>query len=688
MVSVCTYCGVGCEIEGVVEGGELKRILPVKGGASSRGQLCVKGKYGFHFLKERLKGHLVKERYLKRVYPKLPKNLQRKVANLPRYDREFLSIPLETALQLGGWQLRKLIKEFGPAGIAGIGGARTNLESGWIFQKLIREVIGSPNIDNCARVCHAPSLKGLKRTIGEGASSLSFDDLFEAEVIFVIGSNTTVAHPIVASRIIEQKRRGAKLIVVDVREIELMKFADISVILPLETNLLFLNSLAREVVERGLYNRHFLEERVANFEEYRGQLLGEPDPRDPFQKGGFGEVVAQIREIAPLLKRRTAFLWGLGITEQIDGSDSVSAIANLAMLTGNFRRGAGVMPLRGQNNVQGVCDVGCLPYYLPDYRPPEVEGLKTPEVFEGILEGKIGGIINLGEELLQIHGHQRKVRKGLEKLPFLIVLEVMETPTARAGDLVFGVKSGYEKWGVYVNAERRLHLATPLVQSELPDDWEVLAGLARELGVEWGFKTTQQVLEEGVAREVTRFAGATYNRLNGERGLQWPIALDGTDTRTLHLTEFRTPDRLGHLYFVQWRPRGELVDRILEKGERESPRRKWYLTTGRDIAHYNNRAQTGCSPQLNRRYPEELLFANPIHRLELGEWVRLKSKYGESGVLRVKYTEKIRPYLLYTTFHYPESRINFLFGDEGDLETKTTRFKALVVEPIPVQEGS
>jgi formate dehydrogenase major subunit len=688
MVSVCTYCGVGCEIEVEVENNKIQKISHFPGGVSNGGGICVKGRYGFKFLEKRLPTHLAKMEYIDKIAPQLPFPLQVRLANLTPYDHRFYQIPFTLAVDLTSWQLGKIVEEMGGEAVAGIGGARTNLESGWLFQKFIREVIGSPNVDNCARVCHAPSLKGLKRTIGEGASSLPFDALFQSEVIFVIGSNTTHAHPMVAKRIIEATRRGAKLIVVDVREIELMKFADISVILPFETNLLFLNSLAREILEKGLEDREFIARRTGNFSQFKTQLLSSPDGKESFRRGGFGKVADAIEKIAPLLTRKTAFLWGLGVTEHLDGSDAVSAIANLALLSGNFGEGAGVMPLRGQNNVQGACDVGCLPYYLPDYQPPEKEGLKTPQIFDAILEGKIGAVVNMGEDLLQIHPNQNKVAKAIEKLPFLVVLEVMESRIVEKADIVFAVKSGYEKEGVYVNAERRLHLTQPLVTSHLPDDWEVIQKIAQKMGGEFNFASTREVLEEGIAREVGRFAGARYARLKNGKSLQWPIAPSGEDTPILHREKFSTPDGLGYFHFAQWEPRGELQWHLTKgknpTGDISPP---WYLTTGRDISQYNNGSQTDPAPQLHRKYPEDVLLVNPIHRPQLGERVQLKSQFGVSAPLKVRYTSKIRPYTLYTTFHFAQSRVNFLFGDEADRHTLTARFKSVEVEVIPNKKG-
>jgi len=677
MISVCTYCGVGCEIEAEIENNKIKKIKPVKSGISSGGELCIKGRYGYEFLDKRINKHLVSYEFIKKNGDDMPFELQVRLANLMEYDEKFYEAPFSLAVDLAAWKIKEIISKYGGRSIAAIGGARTNIESAYLFQRFARKILKTPHIDNCARVCHSPSLSGLKMSIGEGASSVDFDSLFDAEVIFVIGSNTTQAHPMVANRIIKAKRRGAKLIVVDVREIPLMKFADIKVILPLESNLLFLNALAREFIERGYLNEEFIKNRCVKFEEYKENILKHNCHKDFFLKlPGFEHIKTQIEEIAKLLKNKTIFTWGLGVTEHIDGTESVNAISNLAMLGGHFAKGAGVLPLRGQNNVQGACDVGCLPYYLPDYiRPDEGNvGLMTPEIIEHILKGKIKAVLNMGEDILHIHPNQNKIHKAFEELEFLMVMEVMRNEITEKADIVFGVKSAYEKEGVYINAERRLHLSFPLVKSTLPDDWEVIQAIEKRIKGEFNFNSTEAVFEE-CKKEVSRFKGATYERLT-KKPLQWPIKENGNDSPVLHLEKFSTPDGKGHFHYHKYHLRGEVKDLLEGK-------KRWYLNTGRALPQYNNAAQTKISEKLTKRYDDDIILVNEIHK-SLGEYIKLKSRYGESEILRVKYTKSVRPYTLFTTFHFAKNKINFLFGDEADHKVKTSRFKALEVEVIPV----
>ncbi|WP_035907181.1 MULTISPECIES: molybdopterin oxidoreductase family protein [unclassified Lebetimonas] len=677
MKSVCTYCGVGCEIDAKIQDNKIVKINPVKDGISSGGELCIKGKYGFEFLNNRINKHLISYKFIENNADNMPLELQVRLANLKEFDENFYEAPLSLAVDITAWKLKEIIKNFSSHSVACIGGARTSVESAWMFQKFAREVIKTPHIDNCARVCHAPSLSGLKMSIGEGASSVDYDAIFDAEVIFIIGSNTTVAHPMVASRIIKAKKRGAKIIVVDVREIPIMKFADVKVILPLESNLLFLNAIAKELIENNLTDIDFIKKRCVKFEGYKELLFHDKYDKHFFKKlKGFEQVKEQIEEIAKLITKKTIFTWGLGVTEHIDGTEAVNAISNLAMLTGNIgKKGAGVLPLRGQNNVQGACDVGCLPYYGPDYAIPEKIGEMTPDIIEEMLKGKIKAIINMGEDILHIHPNQNKINKAFENLDFLAVLEVMASVITKKADIVFGVKSAYEKVGVYINAERRLHLSNPLIKSDMPDDWEVLQAISEKLGKRFNFNSSEEVFNE-VKKEVKRFEGATYERLE-KKPLQWPVTKDGKDSPILHTKTFSTPDGKGHFHYHKYHLRGEVKD-ILEN------KKRWWLNTGRALAQYNNAAQTRYSEKLTKKYDDDVLLVNPVHKNEISNTVKLKSHYGESGHLKVKFTNSLRPYTLFTTFHFAKNKINYLFGDEHDHKVKTPNFKAVEVEIINV----
>jgi len=675
--SVCTYCGVGCDIAAHVENNEVLKITAREYGKVSQGKLCIKGKEGYRFLTsdKRLRAHLVKKEFLDANRELFDSVLDKKEFGSLREG--YYEVDIHTATKLAALKLQSLKELHGGDSIACIGGARTSCESGYAFQKFCRETLGSPHIDNCARVCHSPSLAGLKKTVGEGAATNPFDDILEAEFLLVIGSNTTEAHPIVANRILKAVQKGVSLAVADVREIQLSKKANYRLTLPPEANLLFLNMLSHTIISEKLYNKSFIEKRTSGWREYKERILKDPFANpDIFKKmPGYESLVIALKETARIYaKSRSMILWGLGVTEHIDGSKAVSAIANLALMTGNIGKvGAGLMPLRGQNNVQGACDVGCLPYFAPNYSKPDVEGLKTPDVIDAIESGKIKAIVNMGEDLTHIHSNLNKVAAAIEELEFLAVLEVVEASMTKKADIVFAVKSAYEKSGVYVNAERRLHLSKPLINSDLPDDWEVLTLISNLLGAKWDYTNSESVWNE-TREAVNRFAGASYERLSKNNdGLQWPISEE--ETPRLHIGSFRTEDGLGRFAYEAYEKRG-FVAALLD-GQKP----KLTLTTGRVIAHYNNARQTRLSPKLLSAYPEDVVLISheDAKGLDLSKPVVLKSIYGESAPLRLKESKGIKKGTLFATFHFEESFINRLFGDESDSATKTPRFKAVEV---------
>ena len=678
MQSVCGYCGVGCEIEAVVQNNKIKKILPVKNGLSSNGSLCVKGSLGFDFAQSenRLRTNLISYKFIEKNAPNMPFELQVRIATLKEYDDKFYEGSLELITKIAAWKLKEISENYGRKSIMGIGGARTSLENAWLFQKFIRESLNSPNIDNCARVCHSPSLSGLMMSIGEGASSVSFDHIFDSELLFVIGSNTTEAHPIVANRIKKAKKKGIKIVVVDVRETNIMKLADIKVILPFESNLLFLNSIAKEMIENDFVDSEFISTRCKEYEEYKSSIFKTPNDKKLFQElKGYENVSSQIEDIAKLIfHNKTLFLWGLGITEHLDGTNSVNAISNLGLISGNFGKiGTGVLPLRGQNNVQGCCDVGCLPYYAPDYQKPKEIGLMTPDSVDEMINGNIKAVLNMGEDLTHIHSDLNKFHKAIKNLELIMVQELFLSDIAMKADIVFGVKSSYEKYGVYVNAERRLHLSTPIIKNDLPDDWEVIQKIENEISNNFHYESSEEIFEK-LCQEVKRYEGANYERLK-DKPLQWPIDLNGVDSPLLHKDNFSTPDGYAHFNFREYSRRG-MVKSILNNNK------KWYLTTGRSLYHYNNSAQTSQTLMLLKKQSEDILLINEIHKDDIKDKIILKSAYGESEKLNVKFTNRVKPYTIYTTFHFAKSKINYLFGAEGDEQVKTTRFKSVEVEVI------
>jgi formate dehydrogenase major subunit len=353
-------------------------------------------------------------------------------------------------------------------------------------------------------------------------------------------------------------------------------------------------------------------------------------------------------------------------------------LCNLAILTGNIgKSGAGLIPLRGQNNVQGTCDMGCLPYYNPDYEQPLIEGLKTPDMIEAMQRGEIKALFNMGEDIAHVHPNQNKIQEALKNLELVVVNELFDNEITKFGDVVFGVKSSYEKSGVYVNAERRLHLSKPLVDSDLPDDWEVLQGIDNYLSESFNYKSSDDIWQEVTKMVPKRYSGATREKLiqNRRDGLQWPIKDE--QTPILHIEDFRTKDGLATLRYKKYFLRG-MVKELLQKDGFD----EFYLTTGRILAQYNNATQTKRSKKLQDRASEDIVLVSyEDEELVRGkEYIRLVSKYGRSNLLRFKLSKSIKRGTLYVSFHHAISHINYLFGDESDELTKTALLKSIKVK--------
>jgi len=683
--SVCTYCGVGCDITGVVENNKIVKIYAQKDGVVSQGKLCIKGKYGFDFVtaEDRLREPRIKKSFLEKN-PDIAAFLDGKTKNL---DHEHVTCDLESATSVIAMKLGQIKQKYGGESFCAIGGARTSCEGAYTFQKFCRETMDSGHIDNCARVCHSPSLKGMRATIGEGAATNPYNDIYETEFMVVIGSNTIEAHPIVANRIVDMAKNHNNLAVIDVRETKLAKLAKHNCVIPYEANLLILNMMAFIIIDEELYDEGFIKNRTSGFEAFKEKILSDPyaNPKFFAQIEGYEYLAKMIPNIArEYAVKKSMIFWGLGITEHIDGSYAVMAITHLALMTGNIgKTGAGLMPLRGQNNVQGACDMGCLPYFAPDYQLPKVEGLMTPQLIDAMLDGKIKALYNMGEDISHIHPNSNKIEKALGNLEFIAVQELFMTDIAKRADIVIGVKSAYEKTGVYINAMRRLHLSQPLVQSDLPDDWEVLTMVDNKLGGSFHFQSSEDVWNEVREAAPRRFSGAAYHRLarHRKRGMQWPVHYE--DTPVLHLLDFRTEDGLGIYVYRQYELRG-MIQEILEKKFYNDSLDGYYLTTGRTLAHYNNAAQTKRCESLNSKYDADVLLAPLDDEGKFGEFVILKTLHGETAPLAVRYTDKVREKTLFCTFHHSGSKINAIFGDECDELIMTARFKSLRVSVVPV----
>lgn len=679
--TVCTYCGVGCDIVGHVEDNKIQKISASKDGLVSEGKLCIKGKYGYDFVTSdnRIKTPLIRKSFLEKN-PKIKDHIKSKLIDK---DDIWYEADVDTATTAASIKLLEIKEKYGRHSFCAIGGARTSCESSYLFQKFTRHTMNSPHVDNCARVCHSPSLKGMRMTMGEGAATNPYNDIYETEFMIVIGSNTTEAHPIVANRIVDVAQKHNNLAVLDVRDIKLAKFAKYNAVIPHEANLLVLNMMAYVIIEEELYNKEFIKKRTKWFDEYKEKILNDPyaNPDYFLQLKGYEYLAKMIPNIArEYAVKRSMIFWGLGITEHTDGSYAVVAITHLALITGNVgKTGAGLMPLRGQNNVQGACDMGCLPYFDPDYQTPKEIGLMTPELVDEMNAGNIKALLNMGEDITHIHPNLNKIDSAMEKLELIMVQDIMMNDIAHRADIVVGVKSAYEKTGVYVNAMRRLHLSQPLVKTDLPDDWEVIQMLDNKVGGEYNYKDSSQIWDEVREVALRRFSGASYQRLerHRKRGLQWPVYIE--DTPVLHLLDFRTEDGLGQFHYHQYEPRG-MVQEMLEDNLTG-----YHLTTGRTLAHYNNAAQTKESHKLNKRYDEDILLVCEDDKADFpSEQVILKTEFGQTNPLTIKFTKHVKPKTLFSTFHHAKSRVNAIFGDKRDELIQTAAFKSIKVEVIPV----
>ncbi|MFW9619837.1 MAG: molybdopterin oxidoreductase family protein [Sulfurospirillum sp.] len=679
--SVCTYCGVGCDIAANVKDNKIHSIFAHPEGVVSEGNLCVKGKYGYEFVDapDRLRIPRIRKSFL----AKNPAIQAQIASTLVDLDETWVETTLDGATTAAAMKLQEIQSTYGRTSVCSIGGARTSCESSYLLQKFTRHTLNSPHVDNCARICHSPSLKGMRTTIGEGAATNPYNDIYNAEFMIVFGSNTTEAHPIISNRIVDVAGKHDNLAVFDVREITLHRFAKYKGIIPHESNLLVLNMMAYVIITEELYNEHFLADRTKGFEAFKEKILNDPyaNPKYFEHIEGYEYLSKLIPKVArEYALKKSMIFWGLGVTEHIDGSYAVMAITHLALMTGNVgKTGAGLMPLRGQNNVQGACDMGMLPYYDPDYQTPKEIGLMTPQLVDEMIDGRIKAVINMGEDLTHVHPNSNKVNRALDNVEFIMVQELFMTEIANRADIVIGVKSAYEKTGVYVNAMRRLHLSQPLVKSDLPDDWEVIKLLDNKMGGSYAYEDSKQIWDE--VREVAyrRFSGASYNRLERHRvrGLQWPVHTE--DTPILHQLDFRTEDGYGEFHYHQYELRG-MVEEI-----REKRLTGYHLTTGRTLAQYNNASQTSRSERLNKRYDETVLLVHEDDAADFtSEKVILKTEFGQSEPLTVKLTDKVQPKTLFCTFHHAKSKINNLFGDRCDEFVLTAAFKSIKVEVVNV----
>ncbi|WP_295435368.1 formate dehydrogenase subunit alpha [uncultured Thiodictyon sp.] len=685
VVTTCAYCGVGCAFEAQLKGNTVVRMVPWKDGQANHGHSCVKGRFAWGYA----------------THPdRITTPMIRKSIHDP-----WRPVSWDEALGYAAAEFKRIQAQYGRGSVGGITSSRCTNEETYLVQKLVRAAFGNNNVDTCARVCHSPTGYGLKQTLGESAGTQTFDSVLAADVIVVIGANPTDGHPVFASQLKRRLRQGARLIVVDPRRIDLVKSphvaADFHLKLLPGTNVAIVNALAHVIVTEGLVNEAFVAARCepASFAAWRAHVA-QPAQSPEALATVTGVPAELIRGAARLYAgaANAAIYYGLGVTEHSQGSTMVMGIANLAMATGNIGRlGVGVNPLRGQNNVQGSCDMGSFPHELPGYRhvsdaetrrlfhdawgvaiDPE-PGLRIPNMFEAALDGSFRGLYCEGEDIVQSDPNTQHVQAAMSAMECVVVQDLFLNETAKYAHVFLPGSSFLEKDGTFTNAERRISR----VRKVMPPlaglaDWEVTVALSQALGYPMDYRHPSEVMDE-IARLTPSFTGVSYARLDTLGSIQWPCNAAHPDgTPIMHVDEF-----------VRGKGRF-MVTHYVPTTERVTHRYPLILTTGRILSQYNVGAQTRRTANV-QWHAEDRLEIHPqdaedrgIHE---GDWVGVASRAGDT-VLRATLTGRVQPGVVYTTFHFPESGANVITTDNSDWATNCPEYKVTAVEVVLVSQPS
>lgn len=677
VVTTCAYCGVGCTFRAEMRGEQLVRMVPWKEGKANRGHSCVKGRFAWGYAnhKDRITSPMIRD----------------------SIDEPWREVSWAEAISHTAGRLKDIRAQHGARALGGITSSRCTNEETFLVQKLVRGGFGSNNVDTCARVCHSPTGYGLKTTFGTSAGTQDFDSVEHSDVILVIGANPTDAHPVFASRMKRRLREGAKLIVIDPRRIDLVRSPHIEAQhhLPLQpgTNVAVLTAMAHVIVTEGLVDTQFVAERceVDAFEDWARFVADEshsPERLEPVTRVPAEELRAAARLFAT--GGNGAIYYGLGVTEHSQGSSTVMAIANLAMATGNIGRpGVGVNPLRGQNNVQGACDMGSFPHELSGYRHiSDAEtralfesdwgvtldaepGLRINNMLDAAVDGTFRAIYIQGEDILQSDPDTKHVAAGLKAMDCVIVHDLFLNETANYAHVFLPGSTFLEKDGTFTNAERRIQPVRRVMDpANGYEDWQVTQLLANAMGLGWDYGHASEILAE-IARLTPTFAGVTWERLCEEGSLQWPVNEANPDgAPVMHVDGFVRGK--GHFVVTEYVP----------TDEKTGPRFPLLLTTGRILSQYNVGAQTRRTAN-TAWHPEDLLEIHPTDAenrgLNDGDWVRLASRKGET-TLRIKVTDRVAPGVVYTTFHHPETQANVVTTDFSDWATNCPEYKVTAVQ--------
>jgi formate dehydrogenase major subunit len=675
--TVCTYCGVGCSFDVWTRDRHILKVEPAEGPANGI-STCVKGKFAWDFVNsaDRLTKPLIRE------------------------DGKFREASWKEALELIGRRLTEIKARSGPDSLAFISSSKCTNEESYLMQKLARAVIGTNNMDNCSRYCQSPATVGLWRTVGYGGDSGSIKDIENASVVVIIGSNTAESHPVLATRVKRaHKLRGQMLIVSDLRENEMARRADLFLRPKPGSDLVWLSAISRYILDHGLARSSFLDKWVNGLDEYRKSL--EPFTME-FAADTCGLPIETLKKVARIIAEAegVCILWAMGVTQHSMGSDTSTAISNLLLVTGNYMRtGTGAYPLRGHNNVQGASDHGAMPNFLTGYQSvddPEVRarfeagwkvqlptttGLDNHQMIDAIHEGKLKAMYLFGEEISLVDSNSNVVDDGLAKLEFFVAQDIFFSDTCRFADVVLPASPSLEKEGTFTSTERRIQrlyqVFEPLHGSR--PDWQIIQEVANHLGAGWHYEHPSEIYRE-IASLTPLFAGVTYERLEGYKSLQWPVAGDGTDEPLLYAKRFNFPDGKARLFPLAY---SEPTDQ--PNGEFDL-----HLNNGRLLEHFHEGNLTYRSEGIRETTPDTFVEVSPELALERGiqsgAWVQLVSRYGQVRV-RVVVTDRVQGKQLYMPMNSSQSPVNRLTSSHVDPITHTPAYKetSVAMRVLPEQ---
>jgi formate dehydrogenase major subunit len=686
VITTCAYCGVGCGFKAEMKGNTVVRMVPWKDGKANEGHSCVKGRFawGYATHKDRITKPMIRE----------------------KITDPWREVSWDEAIGHAAAQFKRIQAQYGTDSVGGITSSRCTNEEVYLVQKLIRAAFGTNNVDTCARVCHSPTGYGMGQTFGTSAGTQTFKSVEHTDVVVVIGANPTDGHLVFASRMKKRLRDGAKLVVIDPRRIDLVNAphvrAEHHLALRPGTNVAVISAMAHVVVTEGLVDEAYVAERcdAKSFADWRA-FVARPENSPEAFEAVTRVPAAEVRAAARLYAAgpNSAIYYGLGVTEHAQGSTMVIGIANLAMACGMVgREGVGVNPLRGQNNVQGSCEMGSFPHELPGYRhisdttvrsqfeaawgvqiSPE-PGLRIPNMFDAALTGSFKGLYCQGEDIVQSDPDTQQVAAALQAMECIVVQDIFLNETAKYAHVLLPGSSFLEKDGTFTNAERRISR----VRQVMPPlaglgDWEVTMKLSNALGYPMHYAHPEEIMQE-IAALTPSFAGVSYAKLERLGSVQWPCNDHSGEAGTPIMHVQRFVRGKGRFFNTQYVASKEKVTRLYPL----------LLTTGRVLSQYNVGAQTRRTPN-NQWHDEDRLEIHPHDAQERGighgDWVGIHSRAGQT-VLRAELSDRMQPGVVYTTFHFPESGANVITTDSSDWATNCPEYKVTAVQVAKVMQPS